>query len=213
MDAYIFDFDGTLANSGSTGILATQAAFQQFNLSIPSNETINYYTGIPIEKSFKKMAVGHTFKEEEFDELLSAFRKYYKAYEQENLTLFPQIKEVLQNLRHSGKKLYVVSSKHSTALKRNLEFLEIASYFEGVIGSDQVENYKPAPDGVLYIVKQYGLSTHHTVMIGDAIFDIQMGKAAGVQTCAVTWGAHDAAELADQHPDFLIKQVDELLNL
>ena len=103
MDAYIFDFDGTLANSGSTGILATQAAFQQFNLSIPSNETINYYTGIPIEKSFKKMAVGHTFKEEEFDELLSAFRKYYKAYEQENLTLFPQIKEVLQNLRHSGK--------------------------------------------------------------------------------------------------------------
>ena len=40
----------------------------------------------------------------------------------------------------------VVSSKHSTALKRNLEFLEIASYFEGVIGSDQVENYKPAPD-------------------------------------------------------------------
>ena len=24
MDAYIFDFDGTLANSGSTGILATQ---------------------------------------------------------------------------------------------------------------------------------------------------------------------------------------------
>ena len=64
MDAYIFDFDGTLANSGSTGILATQAAFQQFNLSIPSNETINYYTGIPIEKSFKKMAVGHTFKEE-----------------------------------------------------------------------------------------------------------------------------------------------------
>ena len=213
MDAYIFDFDGTLANSGSTGILATQAAFQQFNLSIPSNETINYYTGIPIEKSFKKMAVGHTFKEEEFDELLSAFRKYYKAYEQENLTLFPQIKEVLQNLRHSGKKLYVVSSKHSTALKRNLEFLEIASYFEGVIGSDQVENYKPAPDGVLYIVKQYGLSTYQTVMIGDAIFDIQMGKAAGVQTCAVTWGAHDAAELADQHPDFLIKQVDELLNL
>ena len=151
--------------------------------------------------------------EEEFEELLSAFRKYYKAYEQENLTLFPQIKEVLQNLRHSGKKLYVVSSKHSTALKRNLEFLEIASYFEGVIGSDQVENYKPAPDGVLYIVKQYGLSTHQTVMIGDAIFDIQMGKAAGVQTCAVTWGAHDAAELADQHPDFLIKQVDELLNL
>ena len=53
----------------------------------------------------------------------------------------------------------MVSSKHSTALKRNLEFLEIASYFEGVIGSDQVKNYKPAPDGVLYIVKQYGLST------------------------------------------------------
>ena len=213
MDGYIFDFDGTLANSGSTGILATKAAFQQFNLSIPSEERINYYTGIPIEKSFKKMAADHIFKEEEFEALLSAFREYYKVYEQENLTLFPHIKEVLQNLYHSGKRLYVVSSKHSTALKRNLEFLEIASYFEGVIGSDQVKNYKPAPDGVLYIVKQYGLSTKQTVMIGDAIFDIQMGKAAGIQTCAVTWGAHDATELAAQQPNFLIEQVDELLDL
>ncbi len=212
MDAYIFDFDGTLANSGSTGILATQAAFQQFNLEIPSDERINYYTGIPIEESFKKMSVNHEFKANEFEELLASFRSYYKKYEQENLTLFPKIKEVLQTLDDLGKKLYVVSSKHSTALKRNLEFLNIDSYFEGVIGSDQVKKYKPAPDGVLYILDQYDLTAGHTVMIGDAIFDLQMGKAAGIQTCAVTWGAHSKKELAAQQPDFLVDHVEELLN-
>ncbi len=213
MEAYIFDFDGTLANSGSTGILATQSAFKDFNLDAPTEDMIDYYTGIPIEESFKKMTPGYTFKEEEFEALLVAFREHYKVYEQENLTLFPKIKEVLQELKSLGKKLYVVSSKHSTALKRNLEFLDIAQYFEGVIGSDQVENYKPAPDGVLYILEKYKLNPHKTIMIGDASFDLQMGKAAGVKTCAVTWGAHSTDELSAQQPDVMVDHVEELLNV
>lgn len=213
MDAYIFDFDGTLANSGSTGILATKSAFQEFGLKLPSDDVINYYTGIPIEESFKKMAPDYRFKKGEIEALLTAFRQYYKEYEQENLTLFPKIKEVLMALRQSEKKLYVVSSKHSTALKRNLEFLDIAHYFEGVIGSDQVENYKPAPDGVLYILKHYGLKAQDAVMIGDTSFDIQMGKAAGVNTCAVSWGAHNSVALSSQTPDFLIDHAEDLLTL
>ncbi|HAP15925.1 MULTISPECIES: HAD family hydrolase [Lactococcus] len=213
MEAYIFDFDGTLANSGKTGILATQSAFQEFNLKVPSEKMINYYTGIPIEKSFKKMLPDYAFRETEFQALLSAFRQYYKEYEQENLTLFPHIKEVLQKLKSLGKRLYVVSSKHSVALKRNLEYLDIAVYFEGVVGSDQVEHYKPAPDGVLYILKTYRIDPEDSIMIGDASFDIQMGKAAGIKTCAVSWGAHSFEDLDNEAPNFLINHVEDLLKL
>jgi phosphoglycolate phosphatase len=33
-------------------------------------------------------------------------------------------------------------------------------------------------------------------MVGDTVFDIAMGRAAGMHTLGVTWGYHPAAELA-----------------
>ena len=50
-------------------------------------------------------------------------------------------------------------------------------------------------------------------MIGDAIFDLQMGKAAGVHSCGVTWGAHDVKSLINEHPDFLLSNVADLIKI
>lgn len=213
MDTYIFDFDGTLANSGETGILATQAAFEEFNLPWPDRETIIYYMGIPIEVSFKKMALPHTFDGTEFEDLLSCFRAYYKRFETSHLHLFPGTQEVLQQLKKAQKHLYVVSSKHSSSLARNLEQLDIAQYFDGIIGSDDVHHYKPAPDGILFILERFQRNEKTTLMIGDAVFDLQMGQAAHVKTCGVTWGAHSKTELQQAHPDFLISDMRELLKI
>lgn len=57
MENYMFDFDGTLADSGETAVLATQATFKDFGLSLPSSDQIRGYMGIPIEKSFPLMGL------------------------------------------------------------------------------------------------------------------------------------------------------------
>lgn len=212
MKNYIFDFDGTLANSGKTAVYATQAAFEQFGLSIPDESLIEHYMGIPIEVSFKNMA-DRTLNELEFLDLLRKFRDFYKEYEIQYLTLFPNMMNTIIKLFNSGKDLFVVSSKHSTALLRNLKQLEIHQFFKDVSGSDQVVNFKPAPDGILNIIEKYSLDKEDTIMIGDAIFDIQMGKAAGINTCGVTWGAHNVDVLKNENPSYLINNVSELLEL
>ena len=212
MKNYIFDFDGTLADSGSTAILATQSAFKEFGLIIPSEQVIEHYMGIPIEISFRKMA-NKDFTTKEFQNLLNNFRENYKKFEIENLRLFADMYKVLNELYKNEKNLFVVSSKHSTALIRNLEQLNILKYFKGVSGSDNVENFKPAPDGILNILKRFSINKEDTVMIGDATYDLQMGKSARVKTCAVTWGAHKVEELESENPDYLISDVKEILNL
>lgn len=210
MQNYIFDFDGTLANSGKTGVLATQAAFRELTLPVPQADLINYYMGIPIEVSFKKMVPDHNFTDQEFAELLTCFRQYYHKLEAANMTLVKGILPALQRLSEQGKQLYVVSSKHSKALLRNLRELKISRYFADVVGSDQVVHFKPAPDGVLAVIKLYNLNPHDCVMIGDAIFDLQMGKSAGIHTCGVTWGAHDTVSLLKEHPDYILATPDDL---
>ncbi len=50
-------------------------------------------------------------------------------------------------------------------------------------------------------------------MIGDAIFDVQMGKAANCLTCAVTWGSHSKETLQAEQPDFIVDETLTILHI
>ena len=54
---------------------------------------------------------------------------------------------------------------------------------------------KPHPFMVEQAMAALGAAPERSVMIGDAIFDIQMGRAAGVHTLGVSWGFGEAHEL------------------
>ncbi len=212
MKAIIFDFDGTLADSGECGFLATQQAFKECNLPIPNKKEVDYYMGIPIEQSFHEMT-NHTLADDQFTKLLQLFRQAYQTFEEQTITAFPHLNEVLNTLRKQGLLLFVVSSKKTDVLYRNLQKLQLEHFFTDWIGSDQVEHYKPHPDGILKITKRYSLKTTECVMVGDAIFDIQMGKAAGCETVAVNWGSHSKSQLLQEEPSFFAHEVKDLIEL
>lgn len=215
MQNFLFDFDGTIANSGDAATLATQACFKDFDLEVPTAEMVRYYMGVPIEIFIPELVEkqGKHYSAEQFEAMYDSFRRHYGEIEQETTTLFPQMKDTLTALKDAGKKLFIVSSKASTSLKRNLKALGIADLFDDLIGSDQVEHYKPAPDGVLMVVEKYHLDKNESVMIGDAKYDLQMGKAAGVKTCGCLWDTFDVQLLKAEKPDFLLEKPAELLNI
>lgn len=212
MENYLFDFDGTLADSGKTAVVATQKAFLDLGLAAPKKEAILGYMGIPIESSFVLLGAKDLPKAD-LNELFERFRAHYQANENEYVTLFPGVKDVLAQLVSAKKQLFVVSSKHSEALARNLEFLGIAKYITDLVGSDNVKNYKPAPDGIELLVERYTLAKTQSVMIGDAIYDIEMGQNAQVKTAGALWGAHDPQAVIALDPTFALKDPKQLLTL
>ncbi|MFY3792037.1 HAD hydrolase-like protein [Ureibacillus sp. MALMAid1270] len=82
MENYIFDFDGTLADSKQCSILATQDAFLKMNLEKPDQKIIEYYMGIPIKQSFKEIS-NHELDDKSFARKLQVFRESYKEFENE----------------------------------------------------------------------------------------------------------------------------------
>ena len=58
-----------------------------------------------------------------------------------------------------------------------------------------------------------GAQAHQAVMIGDTVFDIAMGEAAGVRSIGVDWGYHDAHELLDAGAAHVAETADHLLTL
>lgn len=208
-DNYIFDFDGTLADSKICSILATKEAFLEFGLKEPSEKEIEYFMGIPIEQSFIELSE-QKLNDKELEELIAIFRINYKYLENSNIKLFPKIFEKLEELTKSKKKLFVVSSKKSDVLMRNMKTLGISDFFTEAIGSDKVQKYKPNPDGIEYILNKYELNKKSTIYIGDAIFDIQMAKSIDVSSCAVTWGSHSKKSLSSENPSYIIDLINEL---
>ncbi|MDL1931213.1 HAD family hydrolase [Ligilactobacillus salivarius] len=212
LENYLFDFDGTIADSGETGIIAVQKAFVDYGLKKPTAESVRYYMGVPIETFFPKIS-NRELNDAEWEEVFAIFRQYYSELELEITQLFPGMKETLMKLVEDGKRLFVVSSKNSVSLNRNLENLGIADLFTDTIGSDQVENYKPAPDGINILANRHDLDKVKTVMIGDAKYDLQMGKAAEVKTCGCAWDTYDIELLKNEEPDYLLEKVEKLLEI
>ena len=211
IECVIFDLDGTLLDSRECSIKATKAAFTEIGLKVPSEIVIEHYMGIPIEESFFKMSE-QPLDQETATELIRIFRTYYQTYEESTLNVFPEIPHVLEILMKRKVPCFVVSSKKTAVVKRNLAAQSLVAFFEEIIGSDAVSHYKPHPEGIDKVVTHYQFDPTRTIMVGDAIFDIQMGKAAGVKTIAVTWGSHDAKKLSAEKPDALAEVPQDILD-
>ncbi|MEE9955480.1 HAD family hydrolase [Enterobacter quasihormaechei] len=207
-----FDFDGTIADTRQASVIATQAAFEQKKLTIPTSEIILSYMGIPIEKSFEAMRTD-TSRNIETDDIIACFREIYPSICDTTSNLYDGMSDLLAALKKENFLLAVVTSKKSNVLARNIANLGLSGIFDVIIGSDHVSNYKPHPEPLL--LAKHKLSNFMEddligLMIGDAVTDIQMGQAAHMDTCAVTWGAASCDTLSSVSPNFIADNVQQL---
>src|SRR5690606_20876682 len=69
---------------------------------------------------------------------------------------------------------------------------------------------KPHPAMLLEIMDELNLQPDQVLMVGDTSHDIQMATAAGVDSMAVTYGAHDTATLLQAEPTVMVSSVNEM---
>jgi phosphoglycolate phosphatase-like HAD superfamily hydrolase len=66
-----------------------------------------------------------------------------------------------------------------------------------LVGRDEATP-KPSPDGILRLLERWGAPASDALMVGDYLFDLQAGRAAGVATIYVDEsGSFPFADLAD----------------
>ena len=75
---------------------------------------------------------------------------------------------------------------------------EAEGKISGVVNSSAVENPKPAPDIFEEALQRAGASPDETVAVGDAVWDVEAAKGAGIRTVAVlSGGAYDEEDLEE----------------
>lgn len=100
----------------------------------------------------------------------------------EDIRMTPDVKETLDTLKRKGIRLAVATNTYRDQAKRILGRLGLYSYFDIIVGADEVRAGKPEPDILYKAVKGLGLNMDEVIFIGDTDIDMKTCRNAGCRT-------------------------------
>lgn len=207
----LFDLDGTLVDTVEDVHFCINQARAEMGLP-----------PLPLEKARESIGPGpNKFveivlppdRQREIDAFIQKFRRCYIDHLSDHSRPFPGIIDLLTELQKRGFVLAVATNKPRRYTEKLLQVLGLAGYFPHIFTPDEVASRKPDPDIILKALQVTETSSGEALLVGDTDNDILAGKAAGVQTCGVTYGYGSKEIFQQLKPDFLIDRPEELLPL
>ena len=105
----IFDFDGTLCNTGEGVMKSAKYALEAFGYSVPENlNELSYFVGPPLLITFQEKYGADPAKAAE---LVNKYRERYNEKGLYESKLYDGIEKLLKALKNDGFKLAIASSK------------------------------------------------------------------------------------------------------
>jgi pyrophosphatase PpaX len=201
----LFDLDGTVVDSGDI-ILASMrhAAKEVLGVEPPDEQLMAAVGGPGLEAQMHALAPGLV------DELVTVYRAHNEPLHDE-LVCCHGMEDVLVRLKDEGRRLGIVTAKRRQTVELAFAKVPIAHLFETVVGGDETERHKPDPEPLLLALERLGARPDEAAYVGDAPFDVQAAKAAGVFGIGVTWGGiHSRERLEAEDPDVLVDTAEQL---
>ena len=184
-----FDLDGTLLDTSGDLAAAVNHALGEAGRPPLTVEQIKPMVGGGARHMLEQgMAASGGVEEAELDRLLPLLLAYYQAHIAVHTRPFPHAIEVVDELRARGVKCAIVTNKRESFAHTLLQSLGLLDRFACLIGGDTLGagRAKPKPDPILAMIEQCGGG--RAVFVGDSIYDIDAGKAAGLPTVACAFG-------------------------
>jgi beta-phosphoglucomutase family hydrolase len=179
--AYLFDCDGTIADSMPLHYIAWKTILAEWKCDFP--EDIFYaWGGMPVAEIIATLNSKHGLQ---MPVEAIARRKEGLYYE-----ILPQLKAVPEVLEHIKEKhgqipFAVVSGSTRESVKASLEVLQILDKFETLVCAGDYKNSKPHPEPFLMAAERLGVAPEHCLVFEDTEMGIQSATAAGMASVKV----------------------------
>jgi len=180
--ALIFDLDGTLADTMPIHYIAWKNAAAKYGIDF-TIELFNQLAGIPLYATVEKLNLvfGRNIDPREMGDIKEAeFEK--------NMHLTPEIKPVTELVRRwHGKLPMAVGTGGSRRLSlKSLEIIGLQGYFDILVTSEDVSNFKPHPDTFVRCAELMGIDPVDCEVFEDGILGLEAAKTAGMMVVDVT---------------------------
>jgi phosphoglycolate phosphatase len=207
----VFDLDGTLVDSKLDLVNAVNATRAHMGLDggLPAEQVASYVgNGAPmlVQRALPRCS------EEELALALRYFLDYYRAHMLDSTTLYPGVREALDQLHSAEVPLAILTNKPVRFSVRMIEGLGLSAHFFRVYGGNSFAEKKPHPLGLETLLGESGADRARSIMVGDSAIDVLTARNAGVRACGVSWGFQPETFLSAP-PDFIIDDLRELVAL
>ncbi len=177
----MFDLDGTVVDTLGPTFACFQAAVAPALGRTPSREEILERFG-PADHEIVSTWVGEAEAE-------AAVGRLYACYEHafRDSAPFPGMIELLGEIRGLGIKTALFTGRGRPSTDVILRAMHLDTLFATTVTGDEAPRSKPAPDGIVTILRRLSVPPELAVYVGDTIMDVESAQAAGVLPLAALW--------------------------
>lgn len=189
----LIDLDGTLVDPRPGIVGSVQYALRKLGRPVPDMADLLWVIGPPLRETFPRLLGGP----EHVEQAVALYRENYGGGAMYDVRIYDGIVAALHDLRASGCRLLVATSKPHPFARRILDRIGLASLFAGIYGAELDGRHDDKAELVAYLLAQEGIEPGNAVMVGDRLFDIRAAVRNGVPGIGVTWGYGSETELND----------------
>ncbi|MGZ9682484.1 HAD family hydrolase [Bacillus cereus] len=205
---FLFDLDGTLTDPKEGIVNSVLYALKKVGIEEVHISELDSFIGPPIQQSFIER---YNMSEGEVERAVFYFREYLKQRGLFENNVYEGILKLLQQLKSSGNRIFVATSKPTVFAKQVIEHFRLTNYFEDIIGSNLDGTRIKKEEIIAHILQTHEeLNKEEMIMIGDRKHDIIGANQNGIASIGVLYGYGCKKELTEVSATYIVKDVEEL---
>lgn len=203
----LFDLDGTLTDPGLGITNSVSYALKKFGIEVKDRSELYKFIGPPLITSFTEFC---GMSNEDATKAIEYYREYFRdtgIFENE---IYEGIPELLANIRNSGQKVILATSKPEEFARRILEHFDLIKYFDFVAGATMDGTRNEKADVIRYAIKETNIDVDESIMVGDRKHDVIGAMENNIDTIGVLFGYGSREELEDAGAKHIAANIEEL---
>jgi len=207
VEAIMIDLDGTLLDTIPDLAAATNLMLEALGEAVLPLDTVRNFVGkgIPrlVERALARDIDGKA-SAEAMARALPVFERFYTEVNGRHTTMYPGVREGLEQMRDAGFRLACVTNKAGAFTRPLLERMDLAQFFEQTVSGDSLPRKKPDPMQLLHVCKEFAITPARMLMVGDSLNDVQAARAAGCPVFCVPYGYNEGHDVHRLEVDAIV---------
>lgn len=214
MKLVLFDCDGTLVDSIANIHACMEKTFVEAGYPAPHLSETKSIIGLTLDQAIARML--GKWVDGQVADMTIRYRHHSQTLRSQptfDEPFFDGIRGVVDTLAvHDDILLGLVTGKSRRGLNHLIEKHGLEASFVSSRTADECPS-KPHPAMVLECCAETGIDPSRTVVVGDAVYDMQMARAAGARAIGVSWGYATTGQLIESGAHHVIHQPGSLFPL
>jgi len=208
LSAIIFDLDGVLADSEPWWSKIDAELLAEYGVTYRGEYHQNVVgVSYRLAVEFYKKAFGLSVAT---DEMMRRRGEIATEFFANRVGLFPNVKEVLEELRQMKLHLAVATSSVSASARPFLDRHQLTGFFKVIVTGEEVERGKPAPDIYLCAAQKLGIPADTCLVVEDALPGVAAARAASMRVAAIPDRRFVDPDEYEKKADYVLSSLKEL---